>query len=333
MATHPPSNAPTLADVSAAQRGLGSAVIETPTVRWLPPAFSGLLDPHTELWIKLELLQYTGTFKIRGALTVMRSLTSAQRALGVVAISGGNHAIAVSAAARELGISAKVVLPKSANAYRREQCAAFGAEMIIVEDVFEGFRRVAEIERDEQRYFVHPFEGPLTATGTGTVALEMLAQVPNPLDVVVLPIGGGGLCGGMAAVIKQSSPRTTVIGIEPAGADSMARSIECGAPVKLERIDTIADSLAPPYALPYSFGLVRAYVDEIIRIDDAALRSGMRIIFEHFKMAVEPACAAALAAVLVRGLKDRFRGKRIGVLFCGSNIDLTSAERLMHGSN
>jgi threonine dehydratase len=202
--------------------------------------------------------------------------------------------------------------------------------MIIVDDVFEGFKRVADIEREEGRYFVHPFEGPLTALGTGTIALEFLAQVPEPLDVIVLPVGGGGLCGGMSAVIKQASPATLIIGVEPCGADSMTRSLKAGAPVKLEKIATIADSLAAPYALPYSFGLVQSHIDEMLRIDDEAIRSGMRLIFDHFKMAVEPACAVAAAAVLVCGLKERFRGKRIGILFCGSNIDLPTVCELMH---
>jgi threonine dehydratase len=323
--------APTLEAVKAVRRALGDSVLTTPVIQWRPPLSSGILDPATELWVKLELFQYTGTFKIRGALTVMRSLDAAQRERGVVAISGGNHAIAVSAAARELGITAKVVLPRSANVYRRAQCAAYGSEMIIVDDVFEGFRRVADVEREEGRYFVHPFEGPLTAMGTGTVALEFLAQVPEPLDVIVLPVGGGGLCGGMSAVIKQASPSTVVIGVEPYGADSMTRSLDAGAPAKLDKIATIADSLAPPYALPYSFGLVQSHVDEMVRIDDDAMRSGMRLIFDHFKMAVEPACAAAASAVLVCGLKERFHGKRIGILFCGSNIDLQSASDIMHG--
>jgi len=324
-----PVHPPPLDAVRAVHRALGSSVLRTPVVRWRPPESAGILDPATELWVKLELFQYTGTFKIRAALTIMRSLDAAQRERGVVAISGGNHAIAVSAAARELGISAKVVLPRSANAYRRAQCAVYGSEMIIVDDVFVRFRRVADIEREEGRYFVHPFEGPMTALGTGTVALEFLSQVPEPCDLIVLPVGGGGLCGGMAAVIKQVAPSTVVIGVEPYGADSMTRSLEVGVPTRLDQIATIADSLGSPYALPYSFGLVQAHVDEMLRIDDDTIRSSMRLIFDHFKMAVEPACAAAAAAVLMCGLKERFQGKRIGILFCGSNIDLPTAAEIM----
>jgi threonine dehydratase len=270
--------------------------------------------------LKLELFQYAGSFKPRGALTVMLNLAAPALKRGVTAVSAGNHAMAVGYAARVLGTTAKVVMPKNANPARIAGSKAFGAEVELVEDVHRAFERVHEIEREEGRTFVHPFEGPLTALGTATLGLELCRQVPD-LDAVIVPIGGGGLCAGVATAVKLLQPRCKVYGVEPVGADSMHRSFASGKPEAIEKVQTIADSLGAPYAAPYSFALCRRYVDELVLVDDPSLRRAMALLFSGAKLAVEPAGAAATAA-LCGPLRDRLEGKRVGLIVCGSNIDV-----------
>jgi threonine dehydratase len=185
--------------------------------------------------------------------------------------------------------------------------------------VHRAFERVKQIEATEGRTFVHPFEGPLTALGTATLGLEFMEQVPD-LDAVIVPIGGGGLCAGVSAAVKLSAPACRVFGVEPEGADSMHRSFAAGSPQAIESVKTIADSLGAPYATPYSFGLCRRYVDELVLVDDDALRRAMRLLMTSAKLAVEPAGAAATAA-LCGPLRERLAGKRVGLIVCGANID------------
>jgi threonine dehydratase len=189
----------------------------------------------------------------------------------------------------------------------------------LAEDVHAAFARVHAIEETEGRTFVHPFEGPLTVLGTGTLGLELCEQLPE-LDAVVVPIGGGGLCAGVAAAVKQAQPRCQVLGVEPEGADTMRRSLAAGSPQKIDAVRTIADSLGAPHAAPYSFGVCQRFVDEVVLVDDDALRRAMLLLFASAKLAVEPAGAAATAA-LCGPLRERLEGKRVALIVCGSNID------------
>jgi threonine dehydratase len=249
----------------------------------------------------------------------MRALSREQLARGVTAVSAGNHAMAVGYAARALGTSAKVVMPKNANPARVQGSRDYGAEVELVEDVHRAFDRVHEIEEKEGRAFVHPFEGPLTALGTATLGFELCAQAAD-LDAVIVPIGGGGLCAGVAAAVKQISPRTLVLGVEPEGADTMHRSFASGKPEGIDKVRTIADSLGAPHAAPYSFGLCRKYVDDLAKVNDDELRASMLLLFRSAKLAVEPAGAAA-AAALSGPLRERLAGKRVALIVCGANID------------
>lgn len=278
-----------------------------------------IVGAETQVFLKEELFQRTGSFKPRGALSVMLELSPEALARGVTAVSAGNHAMAVGYAARALGSTAKVVMPKSANPYRVQGCRELGAEVELVDDVHKAFDRVREIQDREGRTFVHPFEGPRTALGTATVGLELLEDVPD-LDCVIVPIGGGGLCAGVAAAVKLLRPQALVFGVEPEGADSMHRSFAAGSPQAIDAVRTIADSLGAPHAAPYSFGLCRRYVDELAMVSDDQLRAGMDLLFRSAKLAVEPAGAAATAA-LCGPLRERLRGKRVGVIVCGANID------------
>jgi threonine dehydratase len=182
---------------------------------------------------------------------------------------------------------------------------------------------VKEIEATEGRTFVHPFEGPKTALGTASVGMEFIDQVRAEgvsLDAVIVAAGGGGLTGGVACAVKQMSPMTAVYVVEPEGADSLNRSFKAGSPQSIEAVRTIADSLGAPRCEPYSFALNRRFVDEIVLVNDEQIRAGMRLLFRSAKLAVEPAGAAALAA-LMYPLRARLEGKTVGLVVCGANID------------
>ena len=314
----------TLAAIEAAAERIKGKVVETPVHCWQGPLLSELLGDETEVMLKLELFQHTGTFKARGALVNLLSLSDAQLAKGVTAVSAGNHAIATAFAARRSGASAKVVMMKGANSFRVSQCQAYGAEIIFADDVHQAFDTVKRIEEEEGRGFVHPFEGELTALGTATLGLEFARQAPD-LDALIVPIGGGGLCAGVASAFKLVQPACQIYGVEPEGADSMLRSFQAGSPQTIEKVRTIADSLGAPYALPYSFALCQQNVDDIVLVDDDALRRAMGLLFSGMKLAVEPAGAAATAALL-GPLRERLQGQRVGVIVCGANIDFATFE-------
>ena len=313
---------PTLEAIRATRDRLGDRVVVTPVRLWEDDALSRAVGSETRVFLKEELFQRTGSFKPRGALSVMLDLPPDALGRGVTAVSAGNHALAVAYAARALGSSAKVVMPKSANPFRVQGCRELRATVELVDDVHQAFARVKQIEQTEGRAFVHPFEGPKTALGTATLGLELIEQAPE-LDAVIVPIGGGGLCAGVAAAVKLGSPRTLVFGVEPEGADSMHRSFAAGSPQAIDKVRTIADSLGAPHAAPYSFGLCRRYVDELVLVDDDSLRRAMFLLFASAKLAVEPAGAAATAA-LCGPLLARLRGKRVGLIVCGANIDAES---------
>ena len=312
---------PQLSDIIAAKKKIASFVQETPMVNWRSPEKDRLL-PDTEVWIKMELFQYGGSFKPRGALLVMLELTEDELKKGVTAVSAGNHAIAVAYAASIVGTSAKVVMPRNANKIRVQRCEALGAEVTLVENVAAAFQEVERLQVEEGRTFVHPFEGPLTALGTATVGYEVTQQSPK-LDAVIIPVGGGGLAAGMASGIHAVWPDCTVYGVEPEGADSMYRSFQSGKPESIESVKSIADSLGAPFALPYSFSLCKQHLKTVVRINDISLRSSMSLLLHELKIVVEPAGAASLAA-LMGPLKEELSGKKVGLIACGSNINWKS---------
>jgi len=314
--------APPIDEVRELQHRLQEWLLLTPVLRCrtLEQRQGGDIEIHA----KLEFLQRTGTFKPRGALSTMLSLDAQQLKAGVTAVSAGNHAIATAFAARALETTAKVVMIMSASPVRIDACRQYGAEVILADDVHTAFDLVEEIRQKEERYFVHPFEGPNVALGTGTVGLEICEQV-GEFDVIVIPIGGGGLCAGISSVVKQINPACAVIGVEPEGADSMHRSFASGQPEAIEKVTTIADSLGAPFAAPYSFELCRQYVDELVMVSDDEIKDAMGVLFRDLKIAVEPACAASTAA-LCGPLNDRLAGKKVVLLLCGSNIDWKTYE-------
>lgn len=316
--------APAIDEVRQLRERLQEWLHPTPILRCR--ALEQRLGEDSEIYAKMEFLQQTGTFKPRGALATMLGLDAAQLEAGVTAVSAGNHAIATAFAARAVGTSAKVVMIMNASPVRIEACRQYGAEVILAEDVHAAFSLVEEIREKEGRYFVHPFEGPNVALGTGTVGLEICEQV-GEFDVIVIPIGGGGLAAGIANAVKQLNPDCKVIGVEPEGADSMHRSFANGHPEALQNVSTIADSLGAPFAASYSFELCRQNVDELVMVSDDELRVAMGTLFRDLKIAVEPACAATTAA-LYGPLKGHLDGKKVVLVLCGSNIDWNTYESL-----
>lgn len=281
--------------------------------------------PGTRLNFKFELLQASGTFKARGAFSNLLALDEARRQAGVTCVSAGNHAVAVAYAAMRLGISAKVVMIKTASPARVALCRQYGAEVVMADNGQAAFDAVHRIEAEEGRFFVHPFNGYRTVLGTATLGEEWLEQAGD-LDAVIVPIGGGGLIAGIATAVKLIAPDCQVYGVEPEGADAMHRSFEAGGPIKMGPMQSIADSLMAPHTEQYGYDLCRRNVDRLVKVSDDEIRASMRLLFDQLKLAVEPACATATAG-LVGPLKRDLAGKRVGVLLCGTNTDPAALAR------
>ncbi len=314
---------PDIKEIRALREALTRETSRTPVIRCAP--LETAIGGNARVIAKLEFLQHTGTFKARGALATLQRLSADQLRRGVTAVSAGNHAIATAFAARTMGTTAKVVMIRSANPARIASCRAHGAEVVLADDVHDAFSVAERIQSTEGRYLVHPFEGPGVALGTGTVGLEICEQVAD-FDVLVVPIGGGGLIAGIANAVKQVRPDCEIIGVEPEGADTMYRSRAAGEPRSIDRVTTIADSLGAPFALPYSFALTQAFVDRLVLVNDEQLRRSMGFLFRAMRLAVEPACAATTAALLWP-LREQVRDKRVVIVMCGSNIDWETFEQ------
>lgn len=315
-----PLDIPTLEEIRATRQRIDPYVVRTPVWRWSAPEIEAEVGPETEIVVKMELFQKTGTFKPRGAVNNLLALEPAARQRGVTAVSAGNHAIAVAYAAGIFDSSAKVVMPRSAPPFRVAKARSYGAEVVLVDDVHQAFAEVRRIESEEGRTFIHPFESRATIVGQATVGLELCEDAPR-LDALIIPIGGGGLAAGIATAVKQMQPDCAIYGVEPAGADTMRRSFAAGAPQSIDRVRTIADSLGAPSAEPYSFALCRRFLEEVVTVSDEELKRCMRLLFHSLKLAPEPACAASTAALL-GPLSQGLRGKRVGLILCGSNIGL-----------
>jgi threonine dehydratase len=317
---------PTVDEIAEMRARLGDRIVETPVHRWRSADLAQAVGPETDVLLKLELFQHTGTFKPRGALSVMLNLPDGQAGRGVTAVSAGNHAIAVAYAARLLGTSAKVVMPKTASPFRVERCKQYGAEVVLADTIAAAFDTVRRIEETEGLTLVHPFEGPFTVLGTATLGWELCRQAGDALDAVIIPIGGGGLSAGVSSALKAVWPECRIFGVEPEGAPTLSKSFAAGEPVAIDKVNTIADSLGAPYAMPLTFEILRRNLERIVLVDDDALRQAMHLLFRDMKLAVEPAGAAATAA-LMGPLRDELRGKRVGLIVCGANIDTATYAR------
>lgn len=292
-----------------------------PYVRHTPMLPAPLLhhDGPRGLQLKLENMQITGSFKVRGAFNTLLSLKPEQQQRGVVASSGGNHGLAVACAAQRLGIPATIYLPTTAPPDRVARIRQFGVDLVTHGTSWDEAhtRALAHAKADGLAY-VHPFDDPRTVIGQGTLALELLDDVPD-LDCVLIAIGGGGLIAGMAAVLKQSRPQIRIIGVEPKGAASMHHSLQRGFAERLpEPSNTIADTLAPRKVGNYTFALAQQYVDTVVQVDDLAMVHAMRWLWRECNQLVEPAGVAVIAA-LHSGVADLHGAVAPVAVICGGN--------------
>jgi threonine dehydratase len=317
---------PTLQDINQAHALIADDLIETPVLPLTSARWDGVLPDCASVTVKLELFQQAGSFKARGALLGIRQLTDAQRVAGVVAASGGNHALGVSWAARAAGVDALIAMPRATDPARVAGCEALGATVTLHDDMAAAFAAM-NAASTIGRTMLHPFEAPHMILGAATCGSEYVAQAPS-VDTYVIPIGGGGMISGMACAIKQLKPDAQVIGVEPFGADSMFQSFAMHAPVTLDKVATIADSLGAPLAMPLTYAVAKANVDRIVRIEDRDMLAAMDIYQNTLRITAEPACAASLAAIM-GPLKDDLVGRHVGIIACGSNISLVRYAALM----
>jgi threonine dehydratase len=301
--------------VCQAQHRIRGRVHRTPLVR--SAALSDRLG--VPVWVKPELLQKTGSFKPRGAFNKMLTLTADERARGVVAVSGGNHAQAVAYAARELGVRATIAMPAGTPRNYLDATRGYGAEVVLAPDIRAAFAEVRRLQAAGM-VLVHPFDDPLLAAGQGTIGLEILEDLPGVTHVYV-SIGGGGLIAGVSSALKAVKPDVTVVGVETEGADAMARALAAGHPVELPAITSIARTLGAPTVSDFTLGLVRELVSEVVVVDDAATVAALTFILERTKYLTEPAAACGLVAA--ERHRARFRpGDQVVLLLCGGNVSL-----------
>jgi threonine dehydratase len=309
------SSIPELEHLQEAQARISGSVHRTPTVS------SRTLSERVDrpVFLKCENLQKTGSFKVRGALNRILGLDDVARARGVVTVSAGNHAQAVAWAGARTGVSATVVMPANASPTKVRASEGYGAEVILQGTVFEAFDLALEVAEDRGLTFLHAFDDPLIVAGQGTLGLEVLEDVPDVATVVV-PVGGGGLISGIALAAANLAPRVRVVGVEPHGACAMWKSLERGKAVSLESLDTVADGLGAPMAGELNFEVVRRHVEDVVLVSDDEIREAMAFILERAKLLVEPAGAAAVAALLA-GRIPLADGPVVAIL-SGGNVDL-----------
>jgi threonine dehydratase len=309
-----PGSDVTLDDVRRAREVLAGHLVDTP---FLPSRTLSQIS-GARVWVKFENLQFTASFKERGALVKLSSLDAGERARGVVAVSAGNHAQAVAYHASRLGIPATIVMPRFTPETKVSRTRVFGAEVVLAGDDFEGARAAAEeIERTRGLARVHPYDDPLIIAGQGTLALEMLDAVPD-LDVLVLPIGGGGLAAGCALAAKAVRPDLEVVGVQAARYAAMVRLLTGSGPEPGG--STIAEGIAVKTPGALTAPIVQRCVDHLLLVDESDLEQALLLLLEIEKTVAEGAGAAALAAVLRH--PERFRGKRVAVPITGGNVDL-----------
>ncbi len=297
-------------------------------VRKTDVIYAPKLVPGTDLYLKTENLQVTGSFKVRGAYYKMSKLSPAERERGVIACSAGNHAQGVALAAQKNGIKAVICLPDGAPISKVEATKSYGAEVCLVEGVYDDAYRKALELRDEKGYtFIHPFDDEDVIAGQGTIALELMEQISD-LDVVIVPIGGGGLISGVAFTLKAPNPNVKVYGVQAQGAPSMAESVREGEIKELRAVKTIADGIAVKKPGVNTFELCQKYVDEIVTVSEDEISAAILALMEQHKLVTEGAGAVAVAAAMFG--KVDVKGKKTVCLLSGGNIDVTILSRVIH---
>ncbi|HET6505317.1 MAG TPA: threonine/serine dehydratase [Baekduia sp.] len=306
---------PTAADVRDAARRIGDAVHRTPLLR------SRTLGERVgaPVALKAELLQRSGSFKLRGALNWVRALPVAERARGVVTVSAGNHAQSVALACREAGVDALVLMPRAASPAKVAAARGYGATVDLESvDATEAFERMAVVTRETGRLVLHPFDDPAVIAGQGTVGLEIVQDATAP-DVVVVPVGGAGLVSGIALVLKDARPGARIIGVQPEATATLAASLAAGRPVRGPGRPTLADGLTAPTVGALGLEICAALLDDVVTVTEDELRDGLRFLYQRAKLAAEPAGAAAVAA-LIAGRVPIGDGEGVVAVVSGGNV-------------
>ncbi len=285
------------------------------------------INPDADVYLKTENLQITGSFKVRGSYYKISQLTDEEKSHGVVACSAGNHAQGVALAATKSGIKSVICLPDGAPISKVEATKRYGAEVCLVEGVYDDAYNKALSLRDEKGYtFIHPFNDESVIAGQGTIGLELFDQIPD-LDAVVVPIGGGGLISGVAFTMKNLNPNIKVYGVQASGAPSMYNSVKDGAIERLDSVSTIADGIAVKEPGDLTYELCKNYVDEIVTVSDDEISAAILALIEQHKLIAEGAGAVAVAAVMFN--KIPIKGKKVACLVSGGNIDVTILSRVI----
>jgi threonine dehydratase len=282
------------------------------------------------LRVKCESFQKTGSFKPRGALNKVLSLSDAERARGLVTVSAGNHAQAVAWAARIAGAACAVVMPTSAPRSKIDAVQGYGAEVIFHDDRATLFDRLNEVRDARGLTFVHPFDDPVVLAGAGTVGLEIAEDAPD-VEAVVVPVGGGGLLGGIASAVKQLRPGVRMVAVELAEGPGLAPALAAGKPMPVPRpSDTLADGMTPPFVGALPLAIAREAVDEIVTVSEEEIRGAMALLMTRAKLYVEGSGAAATAAVLARR-GSLAAGSRVVAVVSGGNVDLSRVAAALGG--
>lgn len=311
----------TLDNVYRASYALKGVIRKTDVIR------APKLNKDADIYLKTENLQITGSFKIRGSYYKMTTLSEAEKAKGVIACSAGNHAQGVALAAQKNGIKAVICLPDGAPISKIEATKSYGAEVCLVEGVYDDAYKKALELRDECGYsFIHPFNDPDVIAGQGTIALELMEQISD-MEAVIVPIGGGGLIAGVAYTIKMLNPNIKVYGVQASGAPSMAKSVENGEIVELSSVATIADGIAVKKPGDLTYELCQKYVDKIVTVTDDEISAAILALMEQQKLVTEGAGATAVAAAMFN--KVDIKGKKVVCLCSGGNIDVTILSRVI----
>jgi threonine dehydratase len=312
-----------LAEIQAALGRIRSDIRVSPCTH--SETFSGLTD--NSIFLKLDNQQRTGAFKERGALNKLLTLTDEERSHGVIAASAGNHAQGVSYHAGRQGIHTRIVMPLPTPLTKVSATRAYGADVVLHGANYdEAFDKALEQSRQDHLTLIHAFDDDCVIAGQGTVGLEILQQ-HSDIEVIVSPIGGGGLIGGIACAVKETNPRVKVFGVQPSRIPSMKAAVLEGRPVTLNSAKTIADGIAVRRAGERTLPLVQKYVDDIVTVEEEEIANAILLLLEREKTLAEGAGAAAIAAVLNKKLP--LQGKRVAVLVCGGNIDVTLLARII----
>ena len=305
-------------NINRAREVLQGKIVNTPTLKLNEDDIQEILPHNADVSIKLELFQQTGSFKASGVAIGLETLEEDKKEQGIVTVTGGNHGIATAWGASQYNISSKIIMPKTADPFRINKCRSLGAEVLLAENVDDAFAKLDEIEKDENRFVLHPFNQENMIIGAATCCAEIIDQMGD-IDILIIPIGGGGLIGGMAHYLEQINSSVELLGVEPTGADSFAQSLENDSAVRINKVNTIADSLGAPMAMEFSFNIAKKRVNQVEKVTDDEIRRAMITMRDRLGFIVEPACATSLAGLLER-YKKKCEGKKVGIIACGSNI-------------